>query len=75
MIAGGHFNQMGAFKRKHLGGINKVTAGSMRPGTRRPTAPWECSRRSLSGNMLFVGGDFTAWEPGNVAQAHFAQFS
>jgi hypothetical protein len=75
VIAGGHFNQMGAFHRKHLGAINKVTG--------RVDTTWNPEANSAlgvfsafaSGNVLFVGGDFTAWQPGNVAQAHFARFS
>ena len=75
VIAGGHFNFMGAFQRKHLGAINKKS------GRVDPT--WNPSANSALGvftafalgNILYVGGDFTAWEPGNVKQAHFARFS
>lgn len=75
VIAGGHFNFMGAYQRKHLGGINKKTG--------RVDPSWNPSANSALGvfsafavgNVLYVGGDFTAWEPGNVKQAHFARFS
>ena len=75
VIAGGHFNQMGSFQRKHLGGILKKSG--------RVDTTWNPSANSAlgvfsafaSGSVLFVGGDFTAWDPGNVSQQHFARFS
>ncbi len=75
VIAGGHFNKMGAFQRKHLGAIDKKT------GKVDPT--WVPEANSALGvfstftwnNVLYVGGDFTQWQPGNINQAHFAEFS
>ena len=76
VIAGGHFNKMGAFQRKHLGAIDKKT-GKVDPtwvpgGEQRPGCVLDVR---FGTTTLFVGGDFTAWQPGNIAQAHFAKFS
>ena len=76
LIAGGHFNKMGAQTRRHLGAIDKKTG--------KVDLSWAPSADSSLGVfsafawnnlVLYVGGDFTEWQPGNVKQAHFARFS
>jgi hypothetical protein len=75
IIAGGHFNKMGRYQRRHLGAIVKKT-GMVDP-TWNPSANSALGVFSAApfGNLLYVGGDFTEWQPGNVKQAHFARFS
>jgi hypothetical protein len=75
LIVGGHFTSFGAFVARHLVALSQTT-GKVEPS-------WHPSADSVHGVFglnaygqdVYVGGDFTRWFPGNVAQAHFAQFS
>ena len=75
VIAGGHFTMMGAFASQHIVALSQTT-GKVDPSW-TPSADSVHGVFSLLGygQQFYAGGDFTRWFPGNVAQAHYAEFT
>ncbi len=75
VVAGGHFTMMGAFASQHIVALSQAT-GKVDPSW-TPSADSVHGVFSLLGygQQFYAGGDFTRWFPGNVAQAHYAEFT